>query len=73
MIHKWYEVWVDESTTIPYILFLCPDPDNPGGMLIIDPKESNPVINKFSDYDTAALWLNEDEYTMVDGRMEAGI
>ena len=70
MIEKWYEVWVDESTQIPYVLFLCPDPDNPGGMLIIDPKEGDRVINKLPDYDRSTLWLTEDEYTRVEGRME---
>ena len=40
MIQEWYEVWVDESTKILYVLFLCPDPSNPGGMLIIDQKKT---------------------------------
>ena len=70
MIQEGYEVWVDESTKIPYVLFLCPDPSNPGGMLIIDPKENNRIIQKLPDYNTAMLWLTEDEYTRVDGRME---
>ncbi|MBD1216583.1 MAG: hypothetical protein H9536_04435 [Aphanizomenon flos-aquae Clear-A1] len=70
MIQAWYEVWVDESTTIPYVLFLCPDPSYPGGMLIIDPKQENKVIQRLSDYDEAVFWLTEDEYTRVDGRME---
>jgi hypothetical protein len=45
MIQAWYEVWVDESTTIPYVLFLCPDPSHLGGMLIIDgaPAKSNKI------------------------------
>jgi hypothetical protein len=70
MIQAWYEVWVDESTTIPYVLFLCPDPSHLGGMLIIDPKKKNKVIQRLSDYNAAVFWLAEDEYTRVDGRME---
>lgn len=70
MIQEWYEVWVDESTKIPYVLFLCPDPNSSGRMLIIDPKENNQVIQNLPDYNTAVLWLTEDEYTRVEGRME---
>ncbi|MBN3897318.1 MAG: hypothetical protein ACYT04_60480 [Nostoc sp.] len=70
MIQEWYEVWVDESIKIPYVLFLCPDPSNPEGMLIIDPKQNNQVIQRLPDYNTAVSWLTEDEYTRVDGRME---
>lgn len=70
MIEKWYEVWVDESTKVPYILFVCPDPNNSGGILIIDPKQNNQVTQKLLDYNTAVLWLTEDEYTRVEGRME---
>ncbi len=69
MIQTWYEVWVDESTTIPYVLFICPDPSCSGGILVIDPKQDNKVIQRLSDYDKAVFWLTEDEYTRVDGRM----
>ncbi|MGB3534021.1 MAG: hypothetical protein WBA13_10950 [Microcoleaceae cyanobacterium] len=68
MIYKWYEIWVDESTQIPYVLFLLPD--DSGAMLVIDPKQSNQIINKLPDYNAAVLWLTEDEYTRVNGRMK---
>jgi hypothetical protein len=68
MINDWYEVWVDETTHIPYVLFLCPNKDNPTEFSIIDPKKSK-VVQTLPDYKTAMLWLQEDEYTLVSGRM----
>jgi hypothetical protein len=70
MINDWYEVWVDESTDIPYVLFLCPSKDNPTEFLIIDPKENDRVVQTLPDYETARLWLREDEYILVRGRMK---
>lgn len=61
-IQHWYEVWVDESTTIPYVLFVCPNKSDPKEILIIDPKENNQLVMKMTDYETAKLWLLEDEY-----------
>lgn len=44
---NWYEVWVDESPEIPYVLFVYPSQTEPGKILIIDPKENNKVIKKW--------------------------
>jgi hypothetical protein len=71
MIQDWYEVWVDESIEIPYVLFLRPNQDNSQEILIIDPKENNKAIKKMPNYESAKLWLQEDEYTLVEGRMES--
>jgi len=65
----WYEVWADESSDIPYLLLLCPNKHNPNELLIIDPKENNSVIQTMASYNEAALWLAEDEYTIIKGRM----
>ena len=70
MMKNWYEIWVDESTEIPYVLFIYPSKTDPEEILIIDPKENNQVIKKMPDYQTAELWLSEDEYILVEGRME---
>jgi hypothetical protein len=71
MIQDWYEVWVDESIEIPYVLFLRPNQDNPKEILIIDPRENNKPIKTMPNYESAKLWLQEDEYTLVKGRMES--
>jgi hypothetical protein len=70
MIQNWYEVWVDESPEIPYILFVFPSKINLEEILIIDPKENNQVIKNMPNYKMAIQWLQEDEYTLVNGRME---
>lgn len=69
MIQKWYEIWVDESTEIPYLLFVCPDKNDFNEIIIIDPK-NNKIIQHMPNYETAKDWLCEDEYTLVDGRMK---
>jgi hypothetical protein len=69
MIYEWYEVWADETHDTPYLLFLCPSPKEQGQYLILDPKEDNRVVDVLPDYDSARLWLLEDEFTLVRGRM----
>jgi hypothetical protein len=69
MSRDWYEVWVDESTDVPYALFVFPDTARIGGIVIIDPKEGDKVVYVASTYEEAKLWLLEDEYTRVEGRM----
>lgn len=67
MIQNWYEIWVDESTEIPYVLFVCPNATDTNEILIIDPKENK--IENMPNYEMAKQWLCEDEYTLVNGRM----
>lgn len=66
---RWYEVWVDESPGYPYVLVLRPNESKPEELLIIDPKEGNKIIYRASSYDEARLWLLEDEFDIVEGRM----
>ena len=69
MNRDWYEVWVDDTRDIPYPLFVFPDESRNGGILIIDPKEGDRVVHTASTYEEAKLWLLEDEYTLIEGRM----
>jgi hypothetical protein len=69
MNRDWYEVWVDESTDVPYVLFMLPDAARAGGVVIIDPKVGDKVVYAAGTYEEAKLWLLEDEYTRVEGRM----
>lgn len=64
---QWYEVWSDESFDKPYLLILGEALD--GEILVIDPKDNDKVVFRSNDYAQAKLWLLEDEYTLVDGRM----
>jgi hypothetical protein len=69
MIQKWYEIWVDESTEVPYVLFVCPDRNDFNRIIIINPKEDK-IIENMPNYEMAKDWLCEDEYTLVNGRMK---
>ena len=71
MSYDWYETWVDESPTVPYVLFVFPDPDHAGGVVVVDPKESDKIVFRSRDYESARLWLLEDEFTRIEGRMTA--
>jgi hypothetical protein len=59
------EVWVD--TTLPYVLLLLGDES--GHWYIHDPAEQYKVIFASSNYEEAKLWLLEDEYDLVNGRL----
>ena len=72
MIYDWYETWVDESPAVPYVLFVFPDPTRIGGVVVIDPKEDDKVVHQAPDYESARMWLLEDEYTQVAGRAMPG-
>lgn len=37
--------------------------------MIFDPKEKDKIVFRSETYEEAKLWLLEDEYTLVDGRM----
>jgi hypothetical protein len=66
MNQPWYEVWVDEGLTPPYVLLVLPDVANK--VVVFDPKE-NRIAHEASGYEDAKLWLQEDEYRRVEGRM----
>lgn len=71
MSYDWYETWVDESPPVPYVLFVFPDADRAGGVVVVDPKEGDKVVHKAPDYESAKMWLLEDEFTQIEGRMTA--
>ena len=66
MTIKWYEIWVDEGISPPYIFMLCCNESNVFQVLDII---ENKIFFEASDYETARIWLQEDEFTLVVGRM----
>jgi len=68
MIEPWYEIWVDEGLDVPYLLIVRPE-QNGECVVVIDPKEGGQVVHRSKDYEGARLWLLEDEYQLVEGRM----
>jgi hypothetical protein len=69
MIHEWFEVWAEETDDVPYLLILSPSLTEKDKFVIIDPKENNRVVDVLPDYDSARLWLLEDEFVLVRARM----
>jgi hypothetical protein len=67
--NKWnfLEVWVDPMQSPPYLLMLLGDES--GCCQIFDPAEQYKLIKCFDSYDQAQLWLLEDEYEPLEGRL----
>jgi hypothetical protein len=61
------EVWIDPMLTPPYLLLLLAD--KKGQYFIYDPAKDYQVIFSSDDYETAKLWLLEDEYEPIEGRL----
>lgn len=61
----WCEVWIDRGLDPPYVLLVMP---NESGCVVRDPQNGT-IAHEGRDYETVKLWLLEDEFTQVDGRM----
>ncbi|MBW4551381.1 MAG: hypothetical protein KME35_09765 [Aphanocapsa sp. GSE-SYN-MK-11-07L] len=59
------EVWLDPG--LPCVLLLLSD--QAGYWYVYDPAEQYKVIFASPDYEEAKLWLLEDEYELVRGRL----
>ena len=69
---KWFEVWFDQGSELWPVWFLVviPDLDNPGLVQVYDPFEKR-IIHKGQNYEDTCLWLAEDEYSLVSGRIRS--
>ncbi|MCH7688544.1 MAG: hypothetical protein IH899_17995 [Planctomycetes bacterium] len=65
---NWFEVWTDDGLSVPYVLLVMSDAERQN-FVVIDSKENNKVVFRSANYNTAKLWLLEDEYKLVEGRM----
>ncbi|MBD2777135.1 hypothetical protein [Iningainema tapete] len=61
------ELWVDPTASPPYVLILLSDAD--GRICIYDPTQNYQVVFSSDTYEEAKLWLLEDEYERVEGRL----
>jgi hypothetical protein len=68
---KWFEVWFAEGEDVgpSYLLILISDTTNPGKVVVIDPQEGYKIIRNGHSYEATRLWLLEDEFSLVEGRM----
>lgn len=64
---KFLEVWVDSMQSPPYLLMLLGD--DSGQCQILDPAEKYKLVKRYDSYDQAQLWLLEDEYEPLEGRL----
>lgn len=63
------EVWIEPILSPPYILLLLCDSEQ--NCQIYDPAQGYKVIFYSSNYEAAKLWLLEDEYETIEGRLLA--
>jgi hypothetical protein len=63
------EVWVDSMQSPPYVLLLLGDKMN--GCHVFDPAEHYRLVKGFQSYEEAQLWLLEDEYEPLEGRLSS--
>lgn len=61
------EIWIDPTAILPYILMLLGDDQN--NYCVIDPIQNYKIIFACSSYEEAKIWLLEDEYELVKGRL----
>lgn len=61
------EAWIDPLQSPPYVLLLLGDKN--GNCRILDPKEGYILIKSCENYNEALLWLLEDEYEPLEGRL----
>ena len=66
---EWHflEVWIDPMQSPPYLLILMGD--RTGICHICDPVENYRVVQTSKNYEEAQLWLLEDEFEPVRGRL----
>ena len=64
---KFLEIWIDPMQSPPYLLLLLGDES--GRCQILDPAEQYKLIKHCDSYDRAQLWLLEDEYEPIEGRL----
>ncbi len=65
---KFIEAWVDSTYRLPYFLMLVAD--RSGVFRVFDPAKNYEVVFETSNYEDARLFLIEDEYERVKGRIE---
>ncbi len=64
---QFVEVWIEPMQSPPYVLMLMGD--RMGICHICDPAENYRVVQTSKSYEEAQLWLLEDEFEPVRGRL----
>lgn len=61
------EFWIDPTASPPYALLLLGK--DSGTCRVVDPSRDYKAVFTGGSYDEARLWLLEDEYERVEGRL----
>ncbi|HIK09441.1 MAG TPA: hypothetical protein IGS52_04115 [Oscillatoriaceae cyanobacterium M33_DOE_052] len=61
--------WVDAMQSPPYLLLLLGD--QAGICYSLDPITNYLLVTKFGSYEEAQIWLLEDEYEPLEGRLSS--
>lgn len=61
------EAWIDPLQSPPYVLLLLSD--KAGSCRVLDPKAGYTLVKCCENYNEAQLWLLEDEYEPLEGRL----
>lgn len=65
-MNNWYEIWADCGLSPPYLLLVHADATPYD---VIDPQEGGKLVFRADDYESAKLWLLEDEYERLSERV----
>jgi len=60
---------MERGESPPYILLVLIDKAR--GCYVFDPAEKYRLVKAFPDYEEAQLWLLEDEYEPIEGRLSS--
>jgi hypothetical protein len=68
---NWFEVWAEgrSPTYPPYLLIVRPNPTASRQIEVLDPREGDTIAFSNADYEEVRMWLLEDEFALVTGRM----
>ena len=64
---RWIELWVDSGSPRFYVLKLVARAD--GKFEVTDPQKSDKTVDVFDTYEDADIFMTDEEYRLVDGRM----
>ncbi|MEH2252313.1 hypothetical protein [Nostoc sp.] len=68
---KFTELWIDPTASPPYVLILLSD--SSAKSCVYDPNQNYQLVFSGESYEEAKLWLLEDEYERVEGRLPASV
>lgn len=67
----WFEIWFTEGSEVlpTYLLIVAADNANWAGIRVVDPLKRNEVVFVGSTYEEVCMFLWEDEYEQIEGRV----